>query len=234
MKANLLGLLAGIGICALAVQPATAVTFVTPTGSQTGTGQPLSASAQITTSAGSVSFVLTNLLTAAQINDAAQTISDVSFTLSNAPGTLGTVTGAAQLANIGAGGTVTNVAGTPDRWTTAPPPIISGNTINFSTLLQGQPAELILPSGGPFTNANASITGGQFNPFIVGPLTITLALSGVTAATQVIAATFSFGTGPETIIAVPGPLAGAGLPGLIAACVGLIAMARRRRQAAIA
>src|SRR5262249_29263355 len=30
--------------------------------------------------------------------------------------------------------------------------------------------------------------------------------------------------------AVPGPLAGAGLPGLIAACGGLIALARRRRQ----
>jgi hypothetical protein len=31
-------------------------------------------------------------------------------------------------------------------------------------------------------------------------------------------------------VAVPGPLAGAGLPGLIAACGGLIALARRRRQ----
>ena len=29
---------------------------------------------------------------------------------------------------------------------------------------------------------------------------------------------------------VPGPLAGAGLPGLIATCAGLLALARRRRQ----
>jgi len=32
------------------------------------------------------------------------------------------------------------------------------------------------------------------------------------------------------IVAVPGPLAGAGLPGLVMACGGLIALARRRRQ----
>src|SRR5262249_3376006 len=32
------------------------------------------------------------------------------------------------------------------------------------------------------------------------------------------------------IIGVPGPLAGAGLPGLVMACGGLIALARRRRQ----
>jgi hypothetical protein len=33
-----------------------------------------------------------------------------------------------------------------------------------------------------------------------------------------------------TLAAVPGPVAGAGLPGLVAACGGLIALARRRRQ----
>ena len=34
--------------------------------------------------------------------------------------------------------------------------------------------------------------------------------------------------------AVPGPLAGAGLPGLVAACGGLIALARRRRKRLVA
>ena len=149
-----------------------------------------------------------NLQTTSLLISAGQALSDLSFTLSNAPGTQGTLTASGQLANIGAGGTVTDVSGTPVRWIgQGPPPhggsgtfTVSGNTILMEAIGGGQPSQMILPSGGSFTNANASITGGQFNPFVVGPASFTLSFSGVTAATTVTAATFSFGTGPETFI----------------------------------
>jgi hypothetical protein len=204
MKSKLLGLLAGLGIYALAVQPAAAISF---TASGSGSDGTLAASADFTISGGQISVTIKNLLSAATIRSAGQAVSDLSFILSNAPGTLGTTSASGQLANIADGGGVTNVSGNPTRWLGTSPGGFSivGNTITLETIGGGKPDQMLIPSGASFPNVNNGFD--NFNPYIVGPATFTLALSGVTAATTISGVTFSFGTGPDTFIpGVPVPV----------------------------
>ncbi len=135
---------------------ANVITFVTPAGSTTG-GGPVNASATITTGAGTVSIVLTDLQ--ANPTDVAQIISDFDFTLSGGQ-TSGTLTSSSgQQISIAGNGTTTLGSTGSTGW---------GLNNNVSGGLQLDalgfigPAGLIIGppgAGGVYTNANGSIAG---------------------------------------------------------------------------
>src|SRR5262245_1474274 len=118
MKTKLFGLLAGIGICALAVQPAAAgptFFFSTPAGSTCG-GQACSAKWEINIDPRVINIGIYNTLNEDQLISAGQALSGFSFTLSDAFSNPGSPPGggvSGQQANVGPGGTVTFLNGTP-------------------------------------------------------------------------------------------------------------------------
>jgi len=180
---------------------AAAITFST-----TGTGSdgPLAASAQFVTSPGQIQVVLSNDLAANVIRSAGQALSDITFTLSNNAGTVGATNASGQLGNAEAGTPVGYVSGSPTRWLGAGGQgnfSVVGAVVTLEAIGGGQPDQMIAPfiaEGGIYTNLNNGFD--NFNPYVIGPATFTLALSGVTANTTVTAATFSFGTGPDTFL----------------------------------
>jgi hypothetical protein len=233
---------------------ANSITYVTPTGSTDLAGETVNASAMFTTSTDQVTIVLTNLLTSAQMISAGQAISDLSFTLSGDFQT-GLVDSTdrsytADFINIAGGptppkGTATSTTATADRWFFSN----VASTFLLEDLGAGQPKQTIVGSGGTacdpspaYCNANSSIAGnGPHNPFIDGTATFTLNITGVTDATNITGAIFSFGTAacdatenPGTCITgtseVPEPSAS----GVFVAGAALIAAVFYRRRSVVA
>jgi hypothetical protein len=196
-----LALLIGALICFTA--GAKAQTNITFTASGSSTDGALDAQADFAVSNGQIKVTITNLLNPSTIKSIGQSVSDLRFTISNAPGTNGSSTAVGQLADVAKGGKVTDVSGTPGRWICS---ITGGFAINGRTILleangHGSPTELILPSdgGGGYPDANSSIV--VHGPNTDGPATFILALTGVTDSTTISNATFSFGTSPDTALA---------------------------------
>lgn len=248
---------------AFGVSGSQAELFTTPTGSK-GSDGSLSATADFEFSAGQLTITLTNTLATDVFKSAGQALSDISFTLSNAPGTLSSATASGQFGNIDGSGNVSYTSSdtatdgkskshtytTPTRWEGDGgfgSFSISSSSITLETIGGGQPSQMIAPNianGGTYTNANNGLQ--NFNAYVIGPATFTLALSGVTKDTTVESGSvqFSFGTGPDTFVSgIPGgpgpPVVGTPAPPSVVLLgfggLGLaIVLTRSRRRLAVA
>jgi len=195
----------------------------------------LDAEAIVTTGNGTVTLQLFDLLTAAQMHDAGQLLSDFFFTLS---GTFGSVTNSNEntptgtLINLTGGST-----GSIGTWgfsdstsggsTTFHITDLSGGQSPTQTIIGGTPGE----SASDYTNAGSSLTGNH-NPFLQGEETFVFNIAGVTSTTHITSGVFSFGTdvgGNITGVATPEPTTTGLL--LLAGCA--MGFAFRRKRTAI-
>lgn len=199
------------------VASASSVTFTTPTGATIG-GNPVSASATVTTGAGTVTLTLSNTL--ANLTDAGQLLTDFFFTLNGGTTSSTTISNSAsQDLTVNGNGTFTLGGAVLPGWGLD---LAVPGTIHLCDIGAGPctgpftPAHgLIGPPGpgGTYSNANGSIAGnGPHNPFLNQTASWTLLVTGVTPTTLVTGAVFSFGTtaganvvGVPTTTGVPEP-----------------------------
>jgi hypothetical protein len=202
---------------------AAVISLATPVGADTG--QPVSAKATFTTSAGQIIVLLENLQ--ADPKSAVQCLSGITFTVSTGQnsGTLASSSGTER--TIAGDGTYTDGGSAAIGWALS----TVGSSLKLDLLSTGTaPTHTIIgpPDGSnQYGNANSSLKGTH-NPFIAQSGTFTINVPGVTAASTISTATFQFNTSPgSNIVGVPEP-ASAMLMSLLAAG----AIARRQRPIA--
>jgi hypothetical protein len=138
--------------------------------------------ADITVGNGSLTAVLTDTGTGQR--SSGQTISDVEFSVSGITA-ISNFTQAGSLINVNDNGTETPIAGVPTHWVSS----LSGTEIHLTTLSGGQPFNLIVGS-----NPNQNNGFDNFNPYINGIGTFTLACAGCTSNSAISGVSISFGT----------------------------------------
>ncbi len=225
LKLTLLTLVAVAASASLA--HAASITYSTASGATESGGNPVNASATFTTGANTLTITLSNLL--ANPTSVAQNISDLFFTLSTGQtsGTIASSGGA--LINIDGSGNATSAGTSSNLGWSLTYSAATGFHLDDLNGATNTPAYTIIGPG-PYTNANGSIAGnGPHNPFVNQTGNFTLTISGITAATTVTSATFSFGTASGNN--VPGrpsvPDSGATLALLGSALTGLEVLRRK-------
>jgi hypothetical protein len=165
--------------------------FVTPAGSKAG-GQPVDATASITTGNGTVSITLIN--NEANPTSDSQGINGIIFTFGNDPSSVSLAgSSAVQRTIVGDKSYSDSAAPLSTIWTVS----YAGPTVTLTTIGNAHAPETII--GGPaadntYDAANQSITGANHNPFLAGTATFTLSAPGVTASTTIESLKFAFGT----------------------------------------
>lgn len=176
--------------------PASAIPYTfTFSGVSNVDGRPENGKAEFDVTATMITLKLTNTGGVGQVGGISSILDGLSFVLSSAPGSI------ARTGATSANGTFDCSSGSCAA--TAGP--ITDNTTFFNWLLTPESSTefLIAPAGfkpNGIANDNIQTTDGipnsQHNPYLNGPVTFTLALTGYTAAPSVTSANFYFGTNP--------------------------------------
>ena len=230
------------------VARANTITYFTPGGSSVGDGS-VEANATFVTSANTLTITFQDLLS--NPNSVGQTLNGVNFTLSNGAttGSLSSQTGMQRTVNGTGPGQYTDVGNSSSPVTGsllwnyyagqnsngAPTP--GQNEVTSLGNMAAKPTIIGPPdSNNAYSAANGSITGGNHDPFLAGPVTVVLTIPGISASTDVTSVNFLFGTSEgegtvpgDKIPPIPEPstlaLAAAGL-----SVFGVGGMLKRRRR----
>jgi hypothetical protein len=194
-------LVALVLLCVAPASQALILSYQTPAGAKDSDGDPVSATADVSTTAGVLTITLTNLLH--DPHAAGQLISDFGFTLANSKTgqtflVNGTISGSQGVERtINADGTF-NISGAPVAAGWALQNNVNGG-YRLCDLCPGgdAPAHTIIgePSNdGVHYTGNSSITNGSHSPYLFGPTIFTILIAGLSSDIYVDSAFFSFGT----------------------------------------
>jgi hypothetical protein len=199
-------------VCAATSVPLAAradmVTYITPAGSMTSGGM-VSAEADITTGAGTVTLILKDLVI--NPNSVAQNLSAFTITFSDSVGANSLFSSSSVERTVNSNGSFSDGGTVATGWAESS----TTSTLKVDDLVGGVgPIHTLIgaPGSGGYTNAGGSIAGnGPHNPFLNQTATFTFNAAGVTFNTHITSATFQFGTTPGSdnvvgvVSAVPEP-----------------------------